>query len=270
MNGILTTEHDPAVADLRVRLDEFYARAAGYSAFAQPSDLPAQWAHVREAIAKCVETRGRCRALEIGAGRTGFARSLGGWRERVHFAAQDVTAANRAWLEEEADAVHIGPIASLEGPFDVIFSTFVFEHVSDPEGTLRKLVALLSPGGKLFIFCPRYDWPFYVSHSADHYGPARRLALGGWLLLRRWRTLVTGRPAFVVHRDPAVLHLPWEIDRDAIHWVSWFDVRAFFRGRAEIRKLPIPAGSVKDWIVKNLLQMNVVVTTGGEAAGRGA
>jgi hypothetical protein len=62
----------------------------------------------------------------------GFARTLGKPRPQVHFTAQDVAGQNREFLRTEADAVLIGDIAALEGHFDVIFSTFVLEHGTNP------------------------------------------------------------------------------------------------------------------------------------------
>ena len=178
----------------------------------------------------------------------------------LHYTAQDITRANEEHLVQAADAVHFRSVGELEGEFDVIFSTFAFEHISDPRHTLEKLFASLAVGGKLFIFCPRYDLPFYLSHSADHYSAPRRLGIAAWLACVRLWACLTRRSLFLVHTDPAIFHLPVYRDRDAIHWTSLWDLEAFVRGRGCIKRLKLASGSMKDWIVKNLLQINVEIT----------
>lgn len=249
---------------LRRRLDEFYATVTTYGDFQRPSEHPAPWGHVCEEAARLLAANPGtpCRVLEFGAGRTGFgefARArLGGGRERVHFTAQDVTAQNVEYLRAAADAVHVGAVQTLAGgPFDIIFSTFVFEHVTDPAAVLARCLELLAPGGSLFLFCPRYDVPGYLPPSAAHLGPAARARLAAQMVAARVRTRFTGEPAFLIHHDPAVFHLPFARDRDAIHWASRLDLGAFFHGRAELRDLPLPAGPGKDWVVKNLLTIRL-------------
>lgn len=258
-SAVLVAESDPAVAQLRARMDAFYAATQSYSAFQATSHYGAEWDHVKAEITARVSGGKICRVLEFGAGRTGFAASLGVLRPAVHFTAQDITPANAAYLRTQADEVCVGPITDLSGSFDVIFSTFVLEHVSDPRHTLDALFERLTPGGVLLLFCPRYDAPFYLSHSADHYGFWQRVRLGLGLLARRLRTCLSGRPAFLIHLDPSLFTLPWSMDRDAIHWVSLFDLRAHFAGRANLRELTIPSGSAKDWIVKRLLTVNLAI-----------
>ncbi len=272
----LARECDRPTAALRERLDAFYAATSTYQAFQEASDHPALWAHVAAEIERLFGERDRAsdarvvRVLELGAGCTGFGDFLQKRprRERVHLTVQDVTAQNRAHLERQADAVHIGPIQTLpeNERFDVIFSTFVFEHVTDPAATLRRCEALLAPGGSLFIFCPRYDLPFYLPPSACHYGVPAQLGLALATLGARLRTLITGQPAFLIHHDPALFTQGFARDRDAVHWVSRWDLGAWFRGRAEMSDLPVPAGPGKDWIVKNLLQVHLRIRPRAAAA----
>jgi len=255
-----TNEDDPASVALRTRMDRFYQTTPDYVAFQSTNELPDQWNHVRAAIFSRLEQQPTCRILEIGCGRTGFSDFVKDIRSSIHYTAQDVTRTNEAHLREVADTVHFGSISELKGEFDVIFSTFAFEHISDPRQTLEKLFGMLTKNGKLFLFCPRYDMPFYISHSADHYGLAKRLGISVLLLMARVWALLTRKPLFLIHTDPAVFHLPLSRDRDAIHWVSLWDLRMFFRNRGIVSKLPLPSGGVKDWIVKKLLQVNVVIT----------
>lgn len=244
---------------MRTRMDSFYQNTPDYIAFQDVNELPDQWSHVRAAILAVLKDKPVCRVLEFGAGRSGFTGFMRDVRASLHYTAQDVTRTNEEHLRGVADAVHFGSISDLDGEFDVVFSTFVFEHVSDPRHTLEKLFSSLSKGGTLFIFCPRYDAPFYLSHSADHYSATRRFGIAIALVIARLRAILTAHPIFLIHTDPAVFHIPLTRDRDAIHWASLWDLRLFFRGRALVRRLHLPSGSTKDWIVKNLLQINVAV-----------
>lgn len=258
--GNLTNEENPLIPALRNRMDSFYQNTQEYSAFQEVNELPDQWNYVRGAILAVLQEKPVCRILEIGAGKSGFAQFVQDLKPSLHYTAQDVTQSNKEHLMASADAVHFSSVTQLESEFDVIFSTFVLEHISDPRQTLGKLFSSLAHGGKLFIFCPRYDAPFYLPHSADHYNGARRFGLGVFLALARVWTLLTRRPLFLVHADPAVFHLPEYRDRDAIHWTSLWDLQLFFRGRGQMKRLKLASGNLKDWIVKNLLQINVEIT----------
>ena len=256
----LTSDDNSSTAELRKRMDLFYQNTQDYSAFQTVNELPVQWNYVRRAILSVLEKKPLCRVLEIGAGKSGFPGFVHDLKPSIHYTAQDVTRANEEHLLAVADTVHFHSIGQIGGEFDVIFSTFVLEHITDPRQTLEKLFSSLSLGGKLFIFCPRYDFPFYLSHSADHYGTLRRLGIGLWLALARLWACLMRRPLFLVHTDPAIFHLPVYRDRDAVHWTSLWDLEAFFRGRGRIESLKLTSGNTKDWIVKNLLQINVEIT----------
>ena len=258
--GNLTFEENPVIPDLRTRMDLFYQNTQDYSAFQVVNELPDQWNYVRAAIVSVLKKKPICRILEIGAGKSGFANFVRDLKPSLHYTAQDVTQANKEHLAEAADAVHFSSVTQLESEFDVIFSTFVLEHISDPRQTLEKLFSSLAKGGKLFIFCPRYDAPFYLPHSADHYSAACRFGIGIFLALARVWGLLARRSLFLVHTDPAIFHLPVYRDRDAIHWTSLWDLQFFFRDRGRMERLKLESGNTKDWIVKNLLQINVEIT----------
>ncbi len=259
--AILTDESDPAVTALRRRMDDFYTTTRSYDAFHTIAQKHDEWPHVCAAIGARLKYQPRCRVLEFGAGRSGFGSFLGELRSSVELTAQDVTPTNAEFLRTQTDHVYIGSIKDITGTFDVIFSTYVLEHVSDPRDTLERLFAMLNPGGVLLIFCPRYDFPFYLSHSADHYQPGQRRRIAFHVLARRLWTLLGGPPDFLIHLDPSIFHLPFAIDRDAIHWVSLFDLRALFRGRASLRRLGISSrGSGKQWFVKQFLTVNLAIT----------
>ena len=135
--GNLTSEENPQVAELRTRMDFFYQSTRDYIAFQETNHLPEQWGYVREAILSILKDRPICRVLEIGAGKSGFAEFMQDIKSRLHYTAQDITRTNEEHLQQAADSVYFGDIATLEGEYDVIFSTFVLEHISDPRHTLE-------------------------------------------------------------------------------------------------------------------------------------
>jgi hypothetical protein len=91
-----------------------------------------------------------------------------------------------------------------------------------------------------------------------HYGALRRLAISLWLPWRRLRVMLGGRPRFYIHVDPAVLHVPWFRDADAIHWASWWDLKRHVADRAaqgySVRRLRLPvSGAMRKVWEKYLL-----------------
>jgi SAM-dependent methyltransferase len=235
------TDPDPRLLELEDRMAQFYESDSDYTVFRKEmvTGHDGLWECVRADLRQRLETHPTCRVLEFGAGRTGFARALGDLRSRVHFVAQDITSQNQEFLKNEADTIHIGPLDTLRSrdPFDAIFSSYVVEHLTRPRAMLDRCISLLRPGGTLYIRCSRYDWPFRLSPSADHYGWGRRTGLAISLIASRMRTWLTGEPGFWVHLDPAILHLSWQHDRDAVHWASYGDMKAYCRGRYRLRPL---------------------------------
>lgn len=237
-------EDHPAIAEMRQRLDEFYGSTTTYNAFNAVSDQQKCWETVLGEIASRLErseaTRGSpIRVLEFGAGRTGFGRFLGEpHRAKVTFVAQDIVDANAGFLREEADEVFIGDLSQVSGHFDVVFSTYVWEHVSNPVATLETLLRLVSPGGVLLLFSPRYDAPLYVPPALRHLPKWRRWTASVRLWLDRLRVGAGGAPGFWITPRPAVLDVEhWYRDADAVHLVSIHDIQRALAGRARVTKL---------------------------------
>jgi len=257
--GYLTTEDSRSVAELRQRLDAFYAATTEYSDFqVESNSKPEIWTPIVGFIEQRLAEQKSCRVLEFGAGRTGFGRFLGRLRDRVKFEVQDVTPQNREYLAGEADAVHIGDVAATTGPYDVIFSTFVWEHISNPRLTLDLLLRRLAPGGALFIACPRYDMPGYIPPSARHYRVGARLRLVLWQTAR-WLGLSSNQDRFLIHTDPALFHLPWFRDSDAVHWVSLRDFAAVPSGFG-FKRLLIPAPGIRGCVWSRFLVAFIQIT----------
>lgn len=236
------------------RLRGFYATTDDYVAFHAPSNQTLLWGHLSAALEDVARRKPgrRIRVLEAGAGKSGLAEFLvtQGWRGRVELHAQDVTAQNKLWLEERFDGLTVGEIDEVSSVFDLIVSSYVFEHVTDPRAFLDSLWSKLAPGGVIMMTCPRYDAPFYLPPSVDHVAAPAKLALACHVVWRRLVTLLTHQPAWLVLKDPAVFHLPFFRDRDAVHWVSWFDIRAHW---PQATRLKLASGSLSDWVAKNLL-----------------
>lgn len=264
---MLITENDPAIHDLRRRLDEFYSKTTSYDAFQTPPSYEGPWGIVRSAVEQVIQTRGRCRVLEFGAGLSNFGLHVKDLRDRLELTAQDVTDRNQAFLLERGDKFHAGTLLDLRGPYDVIFSTYVWEHVSDPQRTLSHLLDMLAPGGSLFLFCPRYDMPGYFPPSARHLPPIKRLALGARLAMRRVAVALGGKPAFIIHAEPAVLTVPWYRDADAIHWASYWDLKRALPAEYVMKPVGEGATSLKRRVLDRLLKIGVQITKPGEAKG---
>lgn len=244
---------DPgAVSALERRLFGFYAEAADYFAEAEAGIGNRFHAALAPLARELVAQRGALAVLEPGAGRTTLATWLRGLGLNVplHVAAQDVTAINRDHLESVADEVLIGPLGShaIEGRFDLIVTTFVYEHVAEPRRFLDACIAALRPGGALVLFSPKYTVPGYVPPSLRHLGRARRQ----WETLRQvgrvCASYLTRRPVFRVVAWPAVFAGRWFRDADAVHLVSPLDARLHLKGRAVAAPVRIGVLSARDWL----------------------
>lgn len=242
------TDEDTLAADtLRRRMHDFYSSIEDYDAFAESSQQPVFWDPIKRELEERARGGARSRVLEFGAGRTGFSEFLGPLRANVEFHVQDITERNRDELARKADKLWFEPLEQLAGAYDVIFSTFVWEHLSRPRASLFALLDLLAPGGSLYLASPRYDLPGYVPPSARHLTRARQLALSTWLSARRLRVALGGAPEFLLHSSPACLSRPWFRDADAIHWVSRLDLRAV-EPDYRVEDIDVAATGLKQWV----------------------
>ena len=248
---------------LATRLKKFYDTTSDYQAFQGPSKHDQPWHCLAEEVRGRLREDGekKVRILEVGAGRSGLARFLTGQnlRQKAFLHSQDVTLANQGWLQGEFDEVTIGGLKEVKGSFDLVISTYVFEHTVDPAGFLNAMWERTAPGGSLYLFCPRYDLPFYLPRAVDHLGVVWRIIIGLYVQWRRMLTRITSRPAWLVQKDPAVFHLPFFRDRDAVHWVSWWDIRARF---PQARVLSWKANGWREWLRLKCLTVNCKVGRG--------
>lgn len=261
INQNLVSSPEAQKANLGSKLQKFYEKTLSYPAFLEATMKPEFWEPVKNEAKEILAKKNECQILEFGAGKTGFAKYLGDMRKKVSLSVQDVTSINTSYLKSHADNVIIGPIKSITGKYDIIFSTFVWEHVCDPAATIEHLFAILKPGGSLFLVAPRYDFPFYISNSAKHLSYLQKLTICLWLPLRRILAKIRRKADFLIHLDPAVFHLPFSRDIDAIHWVSLVDLELSIPKGFSIRKLRLPhACSLKEALWARFLLLNIQIS----------
>ena len=249
---------------LRRQLDEYYQKVSDYVAFSEASNQSGCWVHIENEIQRLQKNNKAVEILEIGAGRSGFGKWLQtrGLRNKVYWSAQDVTIQNLDWLESQANQVFYNDVSEItsHNNFDIVFSTYVLEHITDPPVHLEYLYGLLRPGGSLFIFCPRYDVPGYLCPSSRHLSWHVRLKFEIRWVLARCRSLWNHQPSFLLQTDLAAFHESYFVDADAIHWVSLLDLKFWAQSkgtRAQQLKIEVTTVSVKEWIVKRLLTCSI-------------
>lgn len=257
-------ENHPETSRLRERLQSFYESVSDYPAFMEVTYKPEFWTPIRQAISEIVDSGEKCRVLEFGAGRSGFGKFVGNLRQKVIWEVQDITDQNVDFLKATADAVHLGELCTINHYFDVIFSTFVWEHLTNPKTTFRHLLSILAPGGRLFLAAPRYDCPLYFPPSARHYSVLHQLFLNAWLLWMRLHTRLVRQAKFYIHVDPAVLHRPWFRDADAVHWVSLHDLKSELPAGYKLREVPLPTSGVRELVWNRFMLLFVEIIKVGD------
>lgn len=255
--SLLTQESDPAVHDLRRKLDDFYNKSNEYPVFQKVSTQRHCWITVVDAIRRCEERLDRpVRVLEFGAARSGFGAHIAEQKLACDYHVQDITDRNDDYLCQYASECHYKDVSEIKQKYDVIFSTFVWEHVTNPRETLRTLLSMLESGGMLIIWSPRYDMPFYTPPALRHLSKPRQWLFSLGLWMSRIKTRMTGRPCFWIVRDPSLFHTDqWFRDSDAIHLVSVHDLRAALPSEFE---LSVVSPTRKKWIT-GCVQLRVVI-----------
>ena len=250
-------QDDPRIVALRRAMDDFYRTSTDYTAFHEPAVKTREWAMMDSAIDGVIAARGRARVLELGAGRTAFLRHVQDRRDKIEFHCQDVTPVNADYLQHHADRLHVGDIAAIDGEFDVIFSTYVLEHVCDPERFLGHVDRLLTPNGWHFVFSPRYDSVLYVCPSLRHQPLPVQIAANVRLSLGRALAHLDKSPRFWINCDPAVLHRAWRRDADAVHLVNRHAVETWHRQRGyQVKRFAQAAYSWKEWLLVRYLLLS--------------
>jgi SAM-dependent methyltransferase len=249
---------DPRIQRLLDRLGDFYRRGADYPAFQGVVEHQREWATMMPIIDELLRHKERIAVLELGAGRSGFGEALGARRPRVEYHVQDVTAVNADHLQSLADRVYLDPVDSISGEYDLIWSSYVFEHVATPIPFLENVRRLLVPGGWHLMFCPRYDNPAYVCPSLRRQRLLSRCAAVMQVCSGQALSLLDGKARFYVNTDPALFHGAWYRDADAVHVVTRRAVELWHaRNAFRCRRLEPRATTFKEWLlVKGMLLAN--------------
>lgn len=249
---------------LQQALEAYYQQASEYPTYSAASAQTRCWEHLGQRLDAWPKERegtgGTTTLLEVGAANSG----LGDWlvrrglRDKVVWHAQDINEKYLLWLQAHADAVFIGQVSGMRqaSTYDIIISSYVLEHVTNPLEHLSALLIALRPGGSLFIFCPRYDLPGYLCPGSRSFGIGTRLHLSAEMVYHRICTLLLRRPAFLLQSVLGGRGTSFSSDEDAVHWVSLWDLRVWAQHCGlKFSKLSVKGkpGSPRDWIVKHWL-----------------
>jgi ubiquinone/menaquinone biosynthesis C-methylase UbiE len=120
-----------------------------------------------------------------------------------------------------------------DGQFDLVFSTYVIEHLVWPHRFLREAVRVTRPGGRIVILCPHFRpagripsfrYGRTVELLKERLRRGRLVAAARHLFLRNvWYPRVVRRdfPAerfpFLINLDPSCFYGPYYADNDAVY-----------------------------------------------------
>lgn len=111
-----------------------------------------------ERLAQAVALPASGRLLDVGCGAGTLLRAAHDLFPDWRMVGTEVSGARQAEIESlpGVDFLHVGEIDALDGVFDLVTLSHVFEHVFDPIALLRKIAARMAPGGHLLIQVPHF------------------------------------------------------------------------------------------------------------------
>jgi SAM-dependent methyltransferase len=151
-NTYFSDEHARAESDAWLRV---YEKPAEDTRRYSEAYRPLREAHNARMLARLDRGGSTGRLLEIGCGHGEFllAARAAGWT--VSGIEPSTAAARKAREEHGLDVVNCKLADNPHpGPFDAIYLSHVFEHLTDSDEALRQMLALLAPGGLLLIVVP--------------------------------------------------------------------------------------------------------------------
>ena len=200
------------VTSLENKLRNFYECTDSYSVFKQVTWKPWFWAAVLEQLGRIENGSGRI--LEIGAAKSGFGKYLEQSGTHCHVAFHDITSRCREHLSQYSRELYFGPIDDIRSEkFDVVFHSYVFEHVTRPRHFLDTVGRLLTQNGVHIIESPRYDLPIYIPPAIRHND---KLTILNYVL----GSLSDIYPDFSIVKNPAIFSRKYRRDYDAVHRVT--------------------------------------------------
>jgi ubiquinone/menaquinone biosynthesis C-methylase UbiE len=129
--------------------------------------------------------------------------------------------------------------------FDLVYSTNVLEHVTDPDQVMRETIRVLKPGGYAQFVFPNYG-SFFDGHYALPWFPHSSKAVAK-LWMRLWR------------RDPSFIDtLRLLTEKDARRWASWPEIEVLGFGQ-DVFMDRMQSGAFSSWaglgMVKTLVNI---------------
>jgi SAM-dependent methyltransferase len=139
-------------------------------------------AHVVEELRRRTLIPPTGRLLDIGCGNGALLRAFASAAPGWSMAGTELDDRHRAKIEaiKGVEQLHVGPVSTLAGPFDIVTMMHVLEHVVSPHGVLADIRDRLDPSGILVINVPNYlENPFdlVVADHASHFEPATLVTL---------------------------------------------------------------------------------------------
>jgi 2-polyprenyl-3-methyl-5-hydroxy-6-metoxy-1,4-benzoquinol methylase len=186
------------------------------------------------------------RILDYGCAKSAMTKSLLKQRPDLQPHLFDVSARYipfwEKFIEPERWAVHEAPDSWL-GYFDVVSSFFSMEHMVCPEASVRKMAAMLKPGGALYCIVPNVDTnvaDFIVLDHVNHFSkPSLTYLLQDAGLVVESIDDTSHRGAFVVVArrvtEAQQMALPETFSAEVQDWLTRFQRTASFWSQAAER-----------------------------------
>jgi len=183
------------------------------------------------------------RILDYGCAKSAMTKSILSQRSDIQPHLFDVSARYIPFWEKFIKpgrwAVHETP-SSWQGYFDVVTSFFSMEHMVQPEASVRKMAAMLKPGGVLYCIVPNVSTniaDFIVLDHVNHFSaPSLTYLLRGAGLVVESIDDTAHRGAFVVVarlvNEAEQMALPADFCNDVRDWLSRFQIMASFWSNA--------------------------------------
>lgn len=180
---------------------------------------------------------------------------------KVDLIAHDINETNVDYYAQNAIKFVIGgwPQIKAEGPFDLCFSMFVYEHLVEPRNFLNGMIENLTPTGKIVFVSPKYTIPGYVPPAIRWLPLWKRHLITCYLSLSNVLTKLTGHCKFWICVEPAILRRPFRRDYDAVHLVSTEDVRAAVSPVFRVRPLPLYRATLTARFRDRLMLLSILI-----------